>query len=149
MNAQVKEKLSPINTKDFGMTTHRHRDFDADVPAGTQLEDIENPELWVNVARQLSIGDEVRVIPEDHAFYARALVVHAVGSQVLMKIIASKEFESEGEVKGIESPFFVALRGRKRYCLIERSSGIVIKEGIASLSLAHQELEDHMRALSN
>lgn len=155
MNAQVQEKIevrniSALNTKDFGMSTHRHREFDADVPVGTSVDDLENPALWVNVARQLSIGDEVRVVADDHSFYAKLLVSNAIGSQVLMKIVSLTQFEESSEqVRTNEAPFFVALRGRKRYCLVERSTGNIIKEQIASESLAYRELEDHMRALSN
>lgn len=155
MNAQVNEvvvapvKIPALNTKDFGMATHRHREFDADVPAGVTVEDIEKPDLWVNIARQLSIGDEVRIIPEDQAFYAKALVIHAVGSQVLMKVISSKVFCKEETRATPASPFFVDLRGKKKWCVIERSTGKVIKDMIQNEAMAHQELSDYMRALSN
>jgi hypothetical protein len=155
MNAQVEEKIvvknvPALNRKDFGMSTHRHREFDADVPMGTTVEDLTKPALWVNVGRDLSIGDEIRVVAEDHSFYAKLLVSHAVGSQVLMKVISLTEFgKSSEQISKIESPFFVELRGRKRWCLVERSTGSIIKEQIASESLAHRDLEDHMRALSN
>lgn len=44
-------------------------------PAGTQIEDMLEPDYWAHVSRKFNPRDIVEVVPEDGAFFARLFVV--------------------------------------------------------------------------
>lgn len=150
MNTENVYEVTALRQKDFGMAQHRRSEFDADLPAGFPLEEIENPKLWVNIARQLRIGDEIRVLPEDHKYYARLVVLFASGTQVLLKKTVSVSFDKneERETRQTQSPFLVELRGRRRWSIVERATGAVIKDMLPTEADAHKELQEYNQALS-
>lgn len=140
-----------IKTSDFGLAMHKMRQFTAEVPGTLSPEDLENPELWAHVAPQLRTGDEVRVLADDQSFVAYMICTHSAGSLVRMKTMHGYELEKvdHAALENQTGDLVIKQRGVKKWCIVQLSTGDVIKEGIPTQSKAMRELEDYQRALAS
>lgn len=141
----------PIKTSDFGLAVHTMQSFTATVPGSLKPEDLENPALWVHVAPQLQIGSEVRVLADDQSFVAYLICTFRAGSLARMKTMHGYELEQVDydALDNQTGDLIIKQRGVKKWCIIQQSTGEVIKEGIANQSKAMRELEDYQRALAS
>lgn len=148
-NTAKKIKVDPLRPSGFGLIEHKVARFSADVPGGLTIDELEDPTLWVNVAQKMEMGSEVRCLAEDMSFVAYGICTYAAGSTAKIKITSFHELD-EVDYSGmgeIGSDYEVKLRGPKKWCLVKKSTGEVIKEGISKQLDAHRELEDYLKAL--
>lgn len=144
------KKIVPVKPAQFQTAEHRYRRHDCVVPVGTKKEDLESPELWVNVAPLLNKGvafDEVRVMSEDETFVAYLVVTFSQGSDARLKLLSFHELESSGEIELPQGKYDVKLLGAKKFVLYNTETGENIKENIPTKVQAYQELEDYVKAL--
>lgn len=139
-----------IKTSDFGLAEHRFRTFEAIVPGTTTNEQLVESETWSHIAGQLQPGDEIRVRAEDDSFVARLYVTYRQGTDTRVFVIyrAQLEVVDPNIILDENAPYFVKLRGIKKWCLVKRDTGEVVKEMIPTQKQAHQELDDYVRALA-
>jgi len=140
-------KINPVKTAEFQMAQHRFTQFDCVVPAGTTDKDLENPDLWVNVAPKLRMWDEVRVIAEDHSFVAYLLVMFAQGTDARLKVVNGANLDDDDAESNSESKYEVKLRGPHKWCVINKENGDILNTGIAKKSEAQKWLEEYEAAL--
>jgi hypothetical protein len=142
-------KISPINTADFGADTHRVNRFSADVPGSYTIKDLENPDAWVNVAKNMSMGCEVRCLADDMSFVAYGVCTFVQGSIAKVKINSFHKMDlvDPDSMGDAASDFEVKLRGPKKWSIVNKRSGDVVKEGIDTQLNAMRELEDYRKAL--
>lgn len=142
-------KVGPLRPSCFGLIEHAVRRFNAAVPGGLSVDDLENPDLWVNVANKVEMGSEIRCMAEDMSFVAYGICTFAQGSTIKVKILEMHELDAvdNDALADAASDYEVKLRGRKKWCLIKKSDSSVIKEGIATQLQAMKELEDYQKAL--
>ena len=141
--------ITPIKPTEFQTAEHRYRRFDCIAPKGITQKDLENPELWCNVAPQIKMHDEVRVIAEDHSFVAYLLCTFAQGTDARLKIVGGADLHDE-ESEQIElssSKYEIKLCGAKKFCILNKETGEVIRENLAKKSIAERELEEYIAAL--
>lgn len=146
----TKDKIVPVRPADFQTAEHRYRCHDCTLPSGTKKADLENPELWVNIAPQLNKGvgfDEVRAMPEDQSFIAYLIPTFAQGSDARLKLIAFHKLEPVGEVDEVPGKYDVKLLGSKKFVLLNTETGEHIKENIPTKVQAYKELDDYVNAL--
>jgi len=147
--ADKKLKIEALRPSDFGLVSHKITQFDANVSGVLKKIDLEDPDLWVNVANKMIMGSEVRCLADDMSFVAYGICTFAQGSTAKIKIISMHKLDvvstetSATELSGYE----IKLRGPKKWCLIKQSTGEIIKEGIATSTFAMKEMEDYVKAL--
>ena len=141
--------IEPLRRSEFGNAEHRFQRFDALVPAQTTTEQLETPELWVNVATMLNPGDEVRARAEDDSFVALLHVTYSVGTNIRLKLIYKAEMDEVDydEMHKADSDYEIKMRGVKKWCVIHIPTGEVIKELIPTQKEAVIELDDLLKAL--
>jgi len=141
--------MKPVLTKDFGQASHRIKMFDAVVPVGTKPEELTDPKLWGNVARNFDIGCEIRVLCEDYSYRAQLLCTYVQGSELRLTMIQfnSLDIVSYDEIISSEE-YMIKQRGISKWCIIKKSTGEVIQEKIATQAEAYKQLEDYKRALA-
>ena len=141
--------MNPLKTTEFGLAIHKRSHFHAVLPA--DCENPEDPRLWTGVAAQLKVGDVIDFVADDMSFAGSMIVTHRVSQQCLVKITHAVDLNEQGEeqeiLKPVEAPFFIESRGQKKYCLIERATGKVIKENIKDKATAERDLADYEKAL--
>ena len=139
-----------IKTSDFGLAQHRFCEFDAIVPGATTNEVLTTPETWSHVAAQMQPGDEIRVRAEDDSFVARLYVTYRQGSDTRVFLIYRADLETvdANVLLDENAPYFIHLRGVKKWCIIKRETGEIVKEMIPTQKAAFIELDDYVRALA-
>jgi hypothetical protein len=142
-------KIEPLHSTEFGLAEHRYRRFSAVVPGRLDPKDLESSDLWVHVGPQIREGDEVRAFADDSSFVAYLICTFSSGSRVRMKTLAGYELEDvdHDALEAQKGEFYIKMRGMKKWCIMSRSTGDVIKEGLPTQSVAARELEDYQRAL--
>lgn len=119
------------------------------VPAGSTKEDVLDPSFWGNVARQLRIGDEIKIMTEDMAWRGLFLV-RAVGRvEAVVQLI---DYVDLGEktaalTPAAESPYEVkwgspAVKWRVHL----RSNGEVVKDMFQTREEAAKWVGNHLMA---
>lgn len=148
---QIKEKISPIRLGggSFGAIQHEVPRFGATVPGTLTKDDLEDPDLWVHVARNMTMGCDIRCIADDMSFVAFGTCTFAQGSMVKIKIYSFNELDvvDYDSVSDEASKFIVKLRGPRKWCIVNNETGEVVKEDIADKATAERELSDYHKAL--
>lgn len=144
-------KLPPLRPGhcDFGAYQHKVNQFSVIVPGHLKKADLENHELWVNQARMMSMGCEVRALADDMSFVAYCICTYAQGSTAKLKVISFDKLDvvDRDMVGDAADDYTVEMRGSKKWCIIQKSTGAVIKDGIAKQLEAMRDLEDYQKAL--
>jgi hypothetical protein len=109
--------------------------------------DLEDPTLWENVASNLRLTDEVRVMNENQTWMANVLITFVNGTDVRARILDLYDIAGEEPNPGASKQYEVQLRGRDRWCVIKKETGEKVIKGIATEAAAHKELADYERAL--
>ncbi len=147
---KIKHKIEAIKPADFQAAEHRFRSYDCTLPRGTRKKDLENPELWVNVAPMLNKGigfDQVRAMPEDQSFIAYLIPTFSHGTDARLKLISFHQLEPMGEIDIPVGKYDVKLLGTKKFVLLNTETGEHIKENIPTKVQAYKELDDYVNAL--
>jgi len=142
-------KVDPLRPADVGLFEHRVTRLDASVSGKLSTEELEDPALWVNIAGKMTMGTEVRCLADDMSFVAYGVCTFSQGSTVKIKIYAMHKLDQVDADKmgDITSDYEIKLRGPKKWCVMKKSDGTVIKEGIATQLEAMREMEDYKKAL--
>lgn len=149
MAAAKKLKTEALRTSEFGLMSHKVTQFSANVPGHLTKAELEDPDLWVNVANKMIMGSEVRCLADDMSFVAYGVCTFSQGSTAKVKIISLHKLDvvDSNEQAGQMGDYMIKMRGPKKWCLIQVSTGDVIKEGIATQTFAMKEMEDYIQAL--
>lgn len=119
------------------------------LPRGVYTQaDIVNPLLWVNVAQRCRVGDEIIARNAELTVYARLCVTYAQGSDLRLWVLQYVQMEAVADVEDASGRYETKMRGLKRWCVIDKSTGAVVFEDIPTKVEAMQRLADHERALS-
>jgi hypothetical protein len=149
---KIERKVEPIKPANFQAAEHRFRSYDCTVANGTTKEDLENPELWVNVAPMLNKGvgfDHVRVMPEDESFIAYLIPTFSHGSDARVKLLNYYQLEPIDEMNGPQGKYDVKFMGQKKFAIYKVSTGEIIKDCIPTKAMAYKELEEHNNAMNS
>ncbi len=148
-NAAKKLVIESLRPADFGLISHKVTQFSATVPGKLNKDDLENTDLWVNVANKMVMGNEVRCLADDMSFIAYGICTFAQGSIAKIKIIAMHKLDEVDyeELSGEAADYECKLRGSKKWCIVQRSTGDIIQEGMATQLIAMKELKDYEKAL--
>lgn len=141
--------IDPLRVPDFQLAEHSYRRHNAVVPGSLEKEDLTNPALWVNVSNRINMGDEIRCVADDYSFVAYLFCTHRVGNKAVLRLMSGFTLDTVGEsAPDDDFDYEHKLRGPKKWCIVEKSTGKVVKEGISTEAEALRELEDFRKALA-
>lgn len=140
-------EVMPIQPRDFGLTEHRIRQFDASVNGALTQKDLENPTLWENIAQQLTKGAEIRCIAEDMSFVAYGICTFVQGTVVRVKIISYHKLDKVKSVKQ-KGEYEAKLKGSRKWCVVKVSTGEDLAEMIPTQAEALRWIADYQKALA-
>lgn len=138
---QVPTKLTPA---DYAVTVYFHSpEF------GVSLKDIQKPEYWVHVARQLRPGHRIEVLASDETYWAM-LIVRAVGrTEAVVQVLQEVKLGKSEAPADAESPFEIKWRGpTKKFSAVRKSDGAVVKEDMQTREQADQWLKNHLKTMA-
>lgn len=122
--------------------------FAAAPAAGTTKENITNNDYWTHVARKLTPGTILEVLPEDLAFFATLLVLWVGQNVVKVKLLSFVELgDAEDADETDETNCKVTWRNGKNWCVTRVKDGAIIKDSLPSKKdalLWVAEFEDQM-----
>lgn len=144
------DKTEPLRLTEFGLAAHKYQLHNAVVPEGTTNETLQDPLFWANVRHKVRGHDEIRVVAEDGSFTALLLVSYADQFQVIAKIVWRVDLEATNpaELSTAQSRYIVKVCGSLGWCLVDTETDTKLKTKLPSQSIAHRELEEHLRALA-
>lgn len=141
------KNIIPIKQADYMLAQHSFRSHSVTVSSKLTSENLQDPMLWVNIAPNIRFGDEIRAIADDGSFMVYLYVAAASGNHIQVKPFIGIDTPTE-ELAESRSEYFIKQRGVKKWCVIQRSTGDVILEGIDNKAKAEKELQDLQRALA-
>lgn len=143
-------KVQPLGSNnDFGAEQHKVPKFSVNVSGGLTKKDLEDVGLWVNFAKNMTMGCEVRCLADDMSFVAYGICTFVQGTTAKIKIITMHKLDAvDYEAFSDEASDFEAkLCGPKKWCIIKKSTGEYIREGISTQLECLRDLEDYKKAL--
>lgn len=147
--AKKPKAVVPLRPSEWGLTQHKTRQFNALVPGTMTVDELEDPAFWASVASQMEIHCEIRCVADDTSFVAYGICTYAQGAIAKVKILNMYDLDTvePDDMEGEHSDYEIKLRGPKKWCVVQKSTGDVIKEGIPTQIEAMRELDDFKRAL--
>ncbi len=114
---------------------------------GTTRKELENSETWDMVAAKLMTGDELRVIATDYSKLARGIVVFSDQRTATVKILHWHSLEGASAAKEPELRNCEVRHRPNGWSVVRKTTGKVIKSGIATKSAAWAAAEDYEKAM--
>lgn len=137
--------IPPIAAQDFELLGQVCLDFDARPRPGITLKDILVPSYWMTVVPQLKPSCEIRVIPADHAWYAKLLVLSCDRFSANVAVIMYSDFSQKSIVSADQ--FEVRpTNNNTKHGVFRKADGAVIKGGFMSEKQASDFLGDYVRS---
>lgn len=122
--------------------------------AGTPYEEVFKPEFWSNVtvARNMKIGDEIKLFPDEGHYFAR-LYIRDVG-RMWAKVaeLYKKDFDGAQTTAGedaVINDFIVKYQGRvNKHVVIRVKDNQMLQSGFNSVADAQTWIVEHRKALA-
>lgn len=135
----LRQDAPPIATqgsfrkREFGTTFWLHT-----MPNGTPFSRALEPDYWVLMARSVTPGDRIEIMPEDATFFAELLVRATTDRTVRVHVLRHVEIPDDSTPRP-ELSFSVIYRGpNKRYCVMR--NGEIVQDGYATAEAAMQAI---------
>ena len=143
------KQIQPIQSNRFGLAPHKFLQFSLEAPASTEIDDITNPKLYEHVAKQLSVGDEIRILHDEMEWRAEVMVTYVNGPVVHVALLGEPIMLDQAVIDSTEGEEFgIKLRGQRRWCIVHMATGEVVKEQIPNKAAAMKELQEYRNALA-
>lgn len=148
-NAAEKLTITPLVPRDFGLVIHKVQSFNAVVPGYFDKKDLEDTNLWANVANKMRMGDEIRCLADDMSFVAYGVVTFVKGAVAKVKIVSSCPLDKvSASLVDSASDYELKLRGPKKWCIVHKKTGDVVMSEIATKVDAERDLRDYEKVIS-
>jgi hypothetical protein len=120
--------------------------FRATVPAGVTWEQVLAPAYWTSVSDKIRAGDNIEVVPDNLAFYGRAIVTSAFGTRIEVQPLEHIVLDAVAPMDLAErSGFRVEDRGlTEKFCIVRLADGQTMATGIETAALAHQQVHSDL-----
>ena len=142
-----KKHVPPLAGQDFSTLGHVALDFHARPRAGMTLKEVLAPSYWMAVANNLRPDSEVRVIPEDHSWYAKLLVLSCDHISAHMAVIYYSDLK-EKTVLSDEMFDIRPTQNNTKFGVFRKADGQVVKQGFVTDTAAKEYLGDYIRAMA-
>ena len=118
------------------------------VEEGTTIDMVQEPGFWVHVWSKLRRMDTIRVLPEDESYFAELLVLSAGQGWAKVHVLRHVELDDAPAETGDES-LAVEWKGpHRRYAVIRKTDGQILRDGFVKKTDAANWRRDHSAALA-
>ncbi len=124
----------------------RFNTWEAVVPAGTPIEHVRDRAFWANVSRKMKMGDKIRVLPRDGAWYGELLVWDAGQNWANVDGAFAKRPDFDA-APGVDAEFLVWSDPVDGFCVKRKTTGAVLKSNFPNAEDARRWILDHQKAL--
>lgn len=117
----------------------------------TKVSDLLDVEFWRHVASKFKPLDIIEAVTEDGLWYARLLVVSCDRVWAKVKLLEEHDLTAEAKEMPTSSndDYVVKWKGPlAKYCVVRKSDGITLKDGLTSQLDGLQWLEGHLKSLA-
>jgi hypothetical protein len=142
-------EVLPVLPTQFGLYTHKLKQFSAIAPTGMTKEDIAKPEFWKHVAAQLQQGYEVRILAEDYAWVAYGIVTFKHSNNVKVTVTGFTQIDDVSYDTGaIQDRYVAKQRGVLKWCIVDTETGENVFTNIPTQGKALLELDEYRATLN-
>lgn len=146
MEQKATHRLVPQGLKgaEFASTTHS-----ATPEAGTPYSRVLEPTYWALVSQNLRPMDEIKVIPQDLAYYAHLLVISVSKMDVFVKEISKVDFEPVKTEESDQGEYLIKYAGPlAKHRIIRKKDNQVLVENISTKEEARRWIAEHEKAIA-
>lgn len=134
-----------LKPAEYGRTVYSHA-----VAQGNTYEEVFRPEYWVHLTKFLRAGDRIEVKGPDGAYFAELYVanVNDLGVRMVELVKVAIKDNAPTEDEAVDPDYDIKLRGPKKWSIVRKADGQVIKEDMATRAVAVNELDSMRKALA-
>lgn len=114
---------------------------------GTPLDEVTDPGYWTRYINKLNIYDEIEVINEEGAYFARLMVLQKGITTAVVKVLENHTLITEVEIpKEVSDRYEYKWRGPKGHSILDKkNNNTVVLEEMESKEAAIAWIEEHMK----
>lgn len=141
-------EVTPVKPGDVKLEHMMHQQWACFAPSDYTKDDLENPKFWTFMAPKFKDLDEVRVTAEDGSWVSKAIIRRTMSMEVHVQVYDWIELQAPQIAKEIEiSGYLVRHLGAVRqFCVHNKDTGQVVKEGFRTQIDAMKYITDHIQA---
>lgn len=109
-------------------TGHGWMTYEADIPADIEFDTLLTPTFWVHYAGQIRPRDVLVCMREDGAWECELRVFAVQTGEVLVKLKSRADYTGNALLSAA-GEFAIKWRGAKKFSVMRKSDGMVIKDG--------------------
>jgi len=121
-------KLLPNQLKE---AAYQRPHYAATPVEGTTKEDILNNSYWTHIARKVTPGSIIDVVPEDMAFFAQLIVTWVGHFDIRVKLLNYVDLADEMPMPN-GADFTPVWRNSRKWCVQRAKDGAIIAENLPS-----------------
>lgn len=133
-------RLSPVE--------HKRAELFADIPAGTAPEALLNPDYWQHLAAQLRPLDLIEAFCEDGSWEGLYRVMFVSSAEVVLSPVRITRHGQPGQIDDHETFEIKWISPSKKFGVVHRGNGSVVKDGLYPKSQAYSYLQKHLMDLN-
>jgi hypothetical protein len=132
------------------LQNHSYRVFSAQTESGLTEKELTNKDYWVNHARSLQPGDEIRCLAADSSYVAYLIVLFVQGNEARIKCTNFTKLEKVEEDAMVNPDYELKNGGASGWYIKVLSDGSkLFDKHYPTQAKASQALEEYLRALNN
>lgn len=138
----------PVKPGDVKLTHEMHQNWACFAPSDFTREDVENPKFWTFMAPKFKDLDSIRITAEDGSWVSMAFIRRTMAKEVHVQVYDWIELQAPQMAKEIEvSGYLVRHLGAvKKFCVHNKATGQVVREGFQTQIDAMKYITDHIQA---
>jgi len=147
-----KEAPSVVNSR-MQLSESVALDYFVTAESRVTRQDINRPEFWAHVARQLRPFSRLRVTTDDAKFIAELVVITAGSNWAVVREIFFIDLENAltavPDLQYRENQFYIQYKGTKlKWSIIRKSDSAIIKSEIPSKDMAELALAEYVKVIT-
>lgn len=120
--------------------------YHADIPADMTIEQLTNPQAWINIKRkfpQIAAGNKIECLKQDMSLYVELLVTGVSNDILFVKVLRAVDLEDKVELKE-ESAYEIVWKGPvKKFAIVRKSDKEELRSGFSAKPEAQECLKNN------
>ena len=142
-------KFQPLTDRKVSPLKSKRNVYLADIPAGTDREDVLKPEYWANIAEKIRLRDHIEADWEDGTRIITLRVVGVGMDYVKTVLLSEHKLALEESEQEFMDQFEIVHRGEvHKWAIVRKSTGRYAKYGFDSDKDANDWLKANVNAIA-
>lgn len=150
MSEEATTKINILPSQ-FEHSSFARQDITITAEQGQEAQHFLNPNAYSSIAQKIQPRDKITVISENMEWMLELLVVNTARNWVRVVktnyVDINKAMQESKAPEGAPDDYFVATRGRAKWCVIRRADGEKMCTGIATQEDAIKQMNDYVKSL--